>query len=197
MSSGDGGHDLDRPSDEELVRGVARAEPAAFDALYRRHGAAAFALARRMLGSQSRAEDAVQEAFIGLWRTAPGYDPARGSVRNWLLGIVRNRSIDALRRLDVHQRRRIDSEFFEDRVATPDQTAERVVGRERARRVKSALRMLPPDQRRVLELAYFGGWTQTEIAEHLDLPLGTVKSRTRLALTKLRCALDEIVHGAE
>lgn len=197
MTSGDAGPDLARLTDEELVRGIARVEPAAFDVLYRRHGAAAFALARRMLGSQARAEDAVQEAFISLWRTARRYDSARGSVRSWLLGIVRNRSIDALRGLDVHQRRRIEMENFEDRVATLDETEGDFVSREQARSVQSALATLPRDQRRVLELAYFGGWTQTEIAEHLELPLGTVKSRARLGLKKLRCGLDEIVSGPE
>ncbi|MCA1671032.1 MAG: sigma-70 family RNA polymerase sigma factor [Actinobacteria bacterium] len=197
MTSGDAGPDLARLTDEELVRGIARVEPAAFDVLYRRHGAAAFALARRMLGSQARAEDAVQEAFISLWRTARRYDSARGSVRSWLLGIVRNRSIDVLRGLDVHQRRRIEMENFEGRVAAPHETEADVVRREQARRVQSALATLPRDQRRVLELAYFGGWTQTEIAEHLELPLGTVKSRTRLGLKKLRCGLDEIVSEPE
>lgn len=196
MTSGDAGYDLARLTDEELVRGVARIESGAFDVLYRRHGAAVFALARRMLGSQLRAEDAVQEAFLGLWRSAARYDPARGSVRTWLLGMVRNRSIDALRSLGVHERRRIEMEGFEGRIEAHDQTEKDFIRDEQATGVRSALATLPPDQRRVLELAYFGGWSQTEIAEHLDLPLGTVKGRTRLGLVKLRSALDEIVRAA-
>ena len=155
-----------------------------------------FALARRMLGSQLRAEDAVQEAFLGLWRSAARYDPARGAVRTWLLGMVRNRSIDALRSLGVHERRRIEMEGFEGRIEAHDQTEKDFIRDEQATGVRSALATLPPDQRRVLELAYFGGWSQTEIAEHLDLPLGTVKGRTRLGLMKLRSALDEIVRAA-
>lgn len=195
MVSGDFGPDLARLTDEELVRGVARIEPAPFEELYERHGAVAFGLARRMLRTQERAEDAVQEAYISLWRGAARYDPAGGSVRSWLLGMVRNRSIDILRRLGVDERRRI-AIGFEDRIAAGEQLETDLIRREEATRVRSALATLPPDQRRALELAYYGGWTQTEIAEHFDIPLGTVKSRTRLGLEKLRSALAETAHPA-
>jgi len=194
--SGDLGPDLARLTDEELVRGVARIEPAPFEALYERHGAAAFGLARRMLGSPGLAEDAVQEAYISLWRAAARYDPARGSVRSWLLGMVRNRSIDMLRRLGVDERRRIAMVGFEDRVAAGEESDTDVIRREDATRVRSALATLPPDQRRVLELAFYGGFTHTEIAEHFDMPLGTVKGRARLGLEKLRSALNEVAHPA-
>lgn len=194
--SGELGVDLTRLSDEELVRGVARIEPGPFEVLYERHGAAAFGLALRMLRSRGLAEDAVQEAYISLWRGAARYDPARGSVRSWLLGMVRNRSIDTLRRLGVDERRRIAMAGFEDRFAAGQEGETDLIRREDARRVRSALGTLPADQRRVLELAYYGGWTQTEIAQHFDMPLGTVKGRTRLGLEKLRSALDESAHPA-
>lgn len=176
-------------SDEELVRRSAHIDSEAFAMLYDRHSATAFSLARRMLGS-SGAEDAVQEAFFSLWRAAPAYDAVRGSVRLWLLGMVRNRSIDALRKRSVHERQRIEFEALEERAAAPDGTEEQVIAAERSAVARAALQTLPPEQRQVLELAYFGGWAQTEIAERLGLPLGTVKGRTRLALEKLRSSLD-------
>lgn len=194
MAPGDSG--LARLTDEELLRSVARIEPAAFEVLYQRHGPGAFALARRMLGSQAHAEDAVQEAFVNLWRGAARFDPARGSVRSWLLTMVRNRSIDLLRSLRIHERHRITIVGLEERIAAGDETEAELICREEATMVRSALAMLPPDQRHVLELAYYGGWTQTEIAEHFDMPLGTVKGRVRLGLAKLRSALDEIAPTA-
>lgn len=185
---------LERLSDEELVRRAARIDPTAFTELYDRHRVMAFSLARRMLGA-ARAEDAVQEAFLSLWRGMSDYDPGRGAVRPWLMGIVRHRSIDELRRLDVHQRRRTEAEGLEERFAAPDSTDGQILLTEQSTTVRTALSTLPEDQRHVLELAYFNGWTQTEIAERLDLPLGTVKGRTRLALDKLRSALDPSMHA--
>ncbi|MDQ3721572.1 MAG: sigma-70 family RNA polymerase sigma factor [Actinomycetota bacterium] len=185
-----------QPSDEDLLRGVARLEPDPFEALYQRHGPTAFALARHMLGSHTHAEDAVQEAFLNLWRSAARYDSARGSVRSWLLCMVRHRSIDILRKLRVHERHRIAIAGWEDRVATDEESGTDFIRREEATIVRSALASLPDDQRRVLELAYYGGWTHTEIADHLDMPLGTVKSRTRLGLEKLRWTLAELAHTA-
>ncbi len=184
------GGDLARCSDAELVRRAARLEPAAFTVLYERHSAAAFGLARRMLGSQARAEDAVQEAYLALWRAAGRYDASRGPVRTWLLGIVRNRSIDLLRKMDVHEHRQIAVDGVEERFVVEEDTAGDLVRREDAARAREALAALPLEQRQVLELAYFGGLTQAEIAEQLEVPLGTVKGRTRLGLTKLR---DQLV----
>ena len=180
---------LGRLSDEELVRRAARIDPAAFAELYDRHSVTAFSLARRMVGA-SRAEDAVQEAFLSAWRGVKRYNPGSGAVRPWLMGIVRNRCIDELRRRDVHERRRAEVEDFEERFAAPESTDGQVLRAEQAMTVRKALEMLPDEQRHVLELAYFDGWTQAEIAERLDLPLGTVKGRTRLALEKLRSALE-------
>jgi len=185
---------LGRPSDEELVRRTARIDPTAFAELYDRHSVAAFSLARRMLGA-GRAEDAVQEAFLSVWRGAKAYDPGRGAVRPWLMGIVRLRSIDELRRVGRHDRRRAGAQGLEERFAAPDSTEGQALLAEQSTSVRTALATLPEDQRHVLELAYFGGWTQTEIAERLDLPLGTVKGRARLALEKLRFALDPSAHA--
>ena len=176
-------------SDARLIAEVVQVDPRSFAELYDRHSVAAFSLARRMLGA-ARAEDAVQEAFLSAWRAAKTYDPARGAVRPWLLGIVRRRSIDELRKLGVHERRRVEAEGLEERFAARDSTDGQVLHAERSTSVSTALAALPEDQRRVLELAYFDGWTQTQIAERLGLPLGTVKGRARLALQKLRCALD-------
>ncbi|MDQ3644518.1 MAG: sigma-70 family RNA polymerase sigma factor [Actinomycetota bacterium] len=183
-----------RLSDAELVRRAARIDPGAFAALYDRHSVAAFSLARRMVGA-ARAEDVVQEAFLSVWRAAKRYDPGRGPVRPWLLGIVRNRSIDELRRLGVHERRRVEAEGLEDRFAARDSTDGEVLRADQSTSVRRALAALPEDQRRVLELAYFNGWTQTQIADRLGLPLGTVKGRARLALDKLRSALDPSLHA--
>lgn len=201
MPSGDSGRRL-RLTDDELLAGVARLEPEPFETLYERHGAAAFALARHMLGSNGPAEDAVQEAFLNLWRSAGRYDCARGSVRSWLLCMVRHRSIDMLRKLRLQERHRMAVAGLEERIASGADTGSDLICRadtgadlicrEQASLVRSALAALPPEQKRVLELAYFGGWTQTEIAEHFDMPLGTVKGRTRLGLEKLRWTLAGI-----
>ena len=196
VTSGDPGQEWGRLTDEDLLREVSRIQPAPFEVLYQRHGAAAFALALRMLGSPAHAEDVVQDAFINLWRGAARYDSARGSVRSWLLGMVRNRSIDMLRSRGVHERRRIAMAGLEEQLAARQETEAEFIRHELATTVRSALAKLPPDQRHVLELAYFGGWTQTEIAAHFDMPLGTVKGRMRLGLQKLRWALAEIGKAA-
>ncbi len=122
------------------------------------------------------------------------YDPARGPVRTWLLSIVRLRSIDELRKLDVHERRRAEADGLEESFGAPDSPAGHALSVERSTVVRAALATLSDGQRQVLELAYFNGCTQAEIAARLDLPLGTVKGRTRLALDRLRSALDQYVH---
>lgn len=195
MAADERGKGLDRLTDEELLRRVANVEAAPFAVLFDRHGAVAYSLARHMLGP-SGAEDAVQEAFLNLWRTAARYDGAQGSVRTWLLALVRNRSIDALRRHSAAERRRITLETLEPRLDSQPSLSTEVIAdlsqRERSTQVRAALASLPALQRRVLELAYFGGWSQVEIAEYLNVPVGTVKGRTRLGLTKLRDALGAV-----
>ena len=181
-------------TDAQLLDGIAGVDPGCFAELYDRHSAAAYALARRVVGT-GHADDAVQDAFLCLWRNAARYDATLGPVRPWLLGMVRNRSIDALRKLDVHARRRIDAERLQERLRAADSTPDTAERAEEASTVRGALAVLPADQRDVVELAYFGGLTQREIAEHLDLPLGTVKGRTRLAFDKLRTELADCAPG--
>ena len=176
-------------ADEELMQLVRRGEARAFEVLYDRHAGAAFSLAYRMVGTRSTAEEVVQEAFLAFWRVNARYDRARGSVRTWILGIVHNRAIDALRRGAVHDRRRAGDEELEQRFAAAEQTDVEVARRDEAREVRSALETLPSDQLRVIELAYFGGFSQSEIASMLDTPVGTVKGRMRLGLAKMRSQL--------
>ncbi len=164
-------------------------EAPAFEIVYERHADAAFSLAYRMCGKRSIAEDVVQEAFLSLWRSGARYDHTRGSVRTWVLGIVHNRAIDALRRGDVHDRRRASDEGIEERFEAPDRTDAEVARRDEAREVRQAMEELPEEQCRVVELAYFGGFTHTEIAAMLQAPIGTVKGRMRLGLQKLRAEL--------
>jgi RNA polymerase sigma-70 factor, ECF subfamily len=178
-------------ADEELMHLVQGGDPRAFELLFERHGGAAFSLAYRMVGDRTNAQDVSQEAFLSIWRSKMRYQPDRGSVRTWILGIVHHRAIDALRRNLVHDRRRGSSEGMEERFEAPEQTDVEVARREDARNVKAALETLPPDQCRVIELAYFGGFSHSKIAEMLDTPIGTIKGRMRLGLEKLRLQLAE------
>jgi RNA polymerase sigma-70 factor (ECF subfamily) len=178
-------------ADEELMTRIRDEDSAAFSVIYDRHSSAAFSLAYRMAGRRNVAEDVVQEAFLSLWRAGGRYDPSRGSVRTWILGIVHNRAIDALRRATVHDSRRASDEGLEERFAAPERTDAEAARRSEAGEVRAALGTLPNDQLKVIELAYFGGFTHSEIAEILETPLGTVKGRMRLGLEKLRGVLGE------
>ncbi|HEV2999799.1 MAG TPA: sigma-70 family RNA polymerase sigma factor [Solirubrobacteraceae bacterium] len=185
------GAELGALADEELVERLHDGDAAAFGVVYDRHSTAAFSLAYRIVGKRNAAEDVVQEAFLSLWRSGGRYDASRGSVRTWVLGIVHHRAIDAVRRASVHDSRRASDEGLEERFAAPERTDAEVARRTEAGEVRAALGSLPADQLRVIELAYFGGFTHSEIAEMLDTPLGTVKGRMRLGLEKLRGALGE------
>jgi RNA polymerase sigma-70 factor (ECF subfamily) len=182
---------LSRLADEPLMALVARDDPVAFAVLYRRHVHSAVALATQICRCRAVADEIVQEAFLSLWRSRRHFDGTRGSVRAWVLGIVRNRAIDVLRRNVAHQLARTSGRGVDDLLES-DQRPDREVGlRERARELLAALEGLPPEQSHVLALAYYGGYTQTEIAEILDTPIGTVKGRTRLGLRKMAgAALD-------
>ena len=172
---------------------VQRGDARAFEAIYDRHSPAAFSLAYRIAGSRNAAEDIVQEAFLSVWRSGVRYKPERGNLRSWLLSVVHNRAIDWLRRSAVHTRRQVDAEGIEERKAAPELTDVEAVRRDEAQTVRSAMERLPQDQLRVVELAYFGGFTHSQIAELLGEPLGTVKGRMRLALDKMRDGLGEAV----
>jgi RNA polymerase sigma-70 factor (ECF subfamily) len=185
------GQDLRSLADEDVMQLVRRGDARAFEIVYERHSAAAFSLAYRMMGTRGGAEDVTQDAFLSLWRSGARYDRARGSVRTWVLGIVHHRAIDALRRATVHDRRRAGDEGIEERFEAPERTDVEVARREEAGTVRGALETLPSDQCQVIELAYFGGFTHTEIAEMLDAPVGTIKGRMRLGLKKMRAQLGE------
>jgi RNA polymerase sigma-70 factor (ECF subfamily) len=163
--------------------------------LYDRHGGAAYSLAHRIMGDRQAAEDVTQEAFVSIWRAGGGrYDPARGSVRSWVLAILRNRAIDALRRTSSRAPRLdYDDDAALEGQASEERTDGEALRRERARVVRGALQELPKDQSQVLGLAYFGGFTHTEIADLLDVPLGTIKGRMRLGLEKMRTSMDKAI----
>jgi RNA polymerase sigma-70 factor, ECF subfamily len=183
---------VERLADEELMPLIAEKNPAAFEVFYDRHGGVAYSLAYRIVGERGAAEDVTQEAFISIWRSGARYDAARGSVRTWMLGIVRNRAIDFLRsktgkapKLDFD-----DDSILEHRPAA-EQTESEALQRETAQEVRGALDELPGEQAKVIQLAYFGGFSHSEIAGVLGVPLGTVKGRMRLGLEKIRGELAE------
>jgi RNA polymerase sigma-70 factor (ECF subfamily) len=183
---------MQRLADEDLMTLVERRDPDAFAILYDRHGGAAYSLAHRIVGDPSVAEDVTQEAFLSVWRSGARFDAARGSVRNWTLGIVRNRSIDALRRLaGSAPKLDLDDDGVLESQASGELTEGEAIRRETARTVRGALRDLPAEQSEVIGLAYFGGFSHSEIAEMLGMPLGTVKGRMRLGLEKIRVSLAE------
>src|ERR671919_2785763 len=183
--------DIRNLADEEMMQLIQAGNPRAFELLYDRHGGAAFSLAYRMVGNRVTAEDITQEAFLSIWRSRLRYDQARGSARPWVLGIVHNRAIDQLRRGTVHDRRRETLDGVEERFEASERTDVEAARREEAAGVRRALDTLPDDQRRTIELAYFGGFSHSEIAELLGEPIGTVKGRMRLGLEKLRRQLTE------
>jgi RNA polymerase sigma-70 factor, ECF subfamily len=178
-------------ADEELMELVTAGDADAFEVVLTRHADAAYSLAYRMCGKRSLAEDITQEAFLSLWRGGGRYDRARGSVRAWTLGIVHNRAADALRHAAVRERRHAHDEDAADELVSRDRTDSQAIDNVAGERIRSALRELPGEQRRVIELAYYGGFTQSEIAEMLGDPLGTVKGRMRLGLLKLRSQLRD------
>jgi RNA polymerase sigma factor (sigma-70 family) len=179
--------------DGELHGRLLAGDRAAFDELYRRYSALAYGLALRLTGQSLLAQDVVHDAFLALWRAPEAFDPARGSFRTFFLSLVHHRAVDTIRR---EQRLRDRNERAANlEPATGEDLAEGVTEEAflhvRRKEVRAALADLPPDQRRVLEMAYFGGMTQVEIAQDLGIPLGTVKTRTFAAMRKLRTALEE------
>jgi RNA polymerase sigma-70 factor (ECF subfamily) len=163
-------------------------DPDAFALLYERHVRAALMLAMQMCPQQVIAEEVVQEAFLSFWRSRRHFDASRGSVRAWVLGIVRNRAIDVLRQNVVHVADASDRSV-EDLLEAREHTDGEVGQRERARELLVALDGLPPEQSCAITLAYYGGYTHTEIATMLDTPIGTVKGRIRLGLRKMASSI--------
>ena len=175
--------------DAELLRKVADGDEAAVEALYNRYGRACFALARRILDDAQLAEDVVQQVFLALWQGS-GYDASRGAVSTWLLSVTHHKAVDSVRRESNRRKRLAGEQVLLETAAAgpgPDDEAWATL---RAERTRDGLRGLPAEQREVLLLAYYGGYTQREIAEMTGLPLGTVKSRTLTAMRKLRDVLS-------
>jgi RNA polymerase sigma-70 factor (ECF subfamily) len=177
--------DLAATSDGELITLVGDGDHAAFDELYRRYARAVLGLALRRLGDRGRAEDATQEAFAAVWRSASSYDSARGAGTPWLYTVARNAIVDGFRRRPEPTAEPPDLPSNE--AGPPEQAEAGWV----AWRVHRALEVLPAHERPVIELAYWSGLSQSEIAEFLNIPLGTVKTRTRSALSRLADVLDE------
>jgi RNA polymerase sigma-70 factor, ECF subfamily len=182
----------ERLADEELMPLVGDRDPDAFEVLYDRHGGAAYALAYRIVGSRPVAEEVTQEAFISIWRSGARFDAARGSVRSWLLTVVRHRAIDFLRsRAGRAPKLDFDDDTALKQRPAKERTEAEALQRETAAELRGALGKLPGEQSQVIELAYFGGFSHSEIAQILGLPMGTVKGRMRLGLEKIRGELAE------
>ena len=175
-------------SDEALVALAARSEQSALAELYDRFGRPAYGLALRILRDESLAEDAVQEAFLTLWRTSARFVPERGKASTWILTLVHRRAVDLVRR---EERRRSDALEQAPEQVSRDAVDEEAWLRLQRERVQDALRKLPDQQREAIELAYYGGFTQSELAERLGQPLGTIKSRMFMGLARLRELLGE------
>ncbi len=172
-------------ADEDLISLVAQGDAEAFAVLYDRHSRAAYSLAYRMMGERQAAEDLVQDAFLKVWRAAGSYRSERGSVRTWLLSVVHNRGIDQLRSLASRRRTQEKIEASAPN-SQPSEAFSESWRNSQREQVREALKTLPKEQLKILELAYFSGYTHVEIAELLRLPLGTVKGRMRLGLKKIR-----------
>jgi RNA polymerase sigma-70 factor (ECF subfamily) len=177
-------HDV-APSDGELIERIADGDRPAFEELYRRYARPVLGLALRRLGDRGRAEDAAQDAFVAIWRSARTYNPSRGRGAPWLYAVARNAITDGLRRTPEPT-----AELRDGPSAEPD-PSDRAESAWTAWRVHRALEVLPPQERPVIELAYWRGLSQSEVAAELGIPLGTVKTRTRSALARLADALEE------
>jgi RNA polymerase sigma-70 factor (ECF subfamily) len=178
-------------SDEQLMVLVQQGRIDAYEVLYARVAGAALGLARQLTRNQALAEEVTQEAFVTIWRSSRQYRPERGSVRSWMLRIVHNHAIDGLRSSLRHDSRRALIDDTHERQAAPESTEVEVGLREQTRTLRRMLERLPPEQRQILELAFFGDLSHSQIARALDLPMGTVKGRARLGLGHMRNQLDD------
>ena len=183
--------DLTQMQDEELLDRVSAGDEEAFRTLFRRYAPIALALAQRVCRQDALAEEIVQEAFLAVWRGSARFDPSIGSVRSWVMNMVHRRTVDAIRREESQRRRTelnatvtvsVEDDFADGVVRLIDLPGEHET-------VRAAMRDLPDEQRKVIELMYFQGLSQSKVAELLSLPLGTVKSRTLLAMRRLRSSL--------
>jgi len=177
--------------DDRIADLLNRRDPGAIELLYDRYGRLAYSLAFRVLNDAGAAEDVVQEAFLAVWRRADSFDRERGGVRTWMASIVHHRALDRLRGRSGRNRSELPLEALPAHRSTSADSWEQVAENLERDEIRRALDALSPDQRETIELAYFGGFSQSEISTRLGVPLGTVKGRTRLALRRLRTTLAE------
>ncbi len=173
-------------SDQALMEQVAEGDSRAFEAIYDRYHRQAYSLARRITGGDGGAEEVTQDAFLSLWRGASKFHPERASLSTWLFSLVRHRSIDWLRRGAARPGLQGLVESAAERIEAPERTEEQVMAIQDYDQARRLVNELPPEQREVIDLVYLAGYTQTEIAARVGVPLGTVKGRARLGLRKLR-----------
>jgi RNA polymerase sigma factor (sigma-70 family) len=191
VAASERGAAYDAYDDASLGKLIASHDPAALEELYDRHGGACYGLARRVVTDDQLAQDVVQEVFLAIWRGAATYDGSRGTLSTWLYALTHHKSVDAVRRSQRHSGRRASEDAL---ITEPDPSPgvdEQALASVRHAEVRAALANLPEAQRRALMLAYFGGYSQSEIAAMTGIPLGTVKTRTLAALRRLRVVLDE------
>ncbi|MGH2631351.1 MAG: RNA polymerase sigma factor [Actinomycetota bacterium] len=186
--------DLPEARDRDLIDRLRHGDEEAFRALFHRYAPSAKALAQRVVRRSHLAEEIVQEAFMAVWKSPGAYDADRGSVRSWLMGLVHHRAVDLVRREEAHRRRSEAAipEAIEEQADHADEVVDRLGSPEERRAVRAALDELPAEQRDVLEMMYFAGLSQSQIAERTGTPLGTVKSRTLLGMRRMRGALAEV-----
>lgn len=185
-------HAIDPNAEIELLQQIARGDRRSFEALYDRFSGVLFSTAYRVLNNREAAEDVLQDVFVQIWDKAPLYDPSRGKPLTWAITLTRNKSIDRLR--STQRRNRLSDELEQEAESLEQfddkSSVEVVEAMEKGKLVRAAIGKLSPDQREAIELAFFSGLTQTEIAERLQEPLGTIKARIRRGLMKLREVLD-------
>ena len=176
--------------DRTLVARVTEGDGGALEALYGRYGRACYGLARRILADEQFAQDVVQEVFLTVWRDAHRFDATRGGFSTWLLSMTHHKSVDAVRREENLRKRRTTAEILEDREVDGPKVHDEVWSTLRGERVRAALLTLPDPQKEALTLAYFGGYTQREIAGITSTPLGTVKTRMLAGMKRLKDGLE-------